>query len=45
MAKGDDIEERLIDCQNLKPQRIIKKQLVRRTTVPTPSYAEARSAV
>ncbi len=56
MAKGDDIEERLIDfavrainvCDKLPSSKIaalhIKKQLVRSATSPAPNYAEARSA-
>ena len=55
MARGDDIEERLVDfavriiglCSNLpKTQagRHVAGQLLRSGTSPAPNYAEARSA-
>lgn len=55
MAKGDDIEERLIDfavrivklCANLprtQAGKHIGGQLLRSGTAPAPHYAEARSA-
>ena len=55
MAKGDDIEERLIDfairiiqvcnaLSNSTTELHIKQQLIRSGTAPAPNYAEARSA-
>jgi four helix bundle protein len=55
MAKGDNIEERLIDfavrvirvCDSLPKTysgRHIHKQLIRSSTSPAPNYAEARGA-
>lgn len=56
MARGDDIEDRLIDfavrviklCESLPASHIaslhIKKQLVRSATAPAPNYGEARNA-
>lgn len=56
MAKGDDIEERLVDfavriinvCDALPVEKIsakhIQRQLVRSGTSPAPNYGEARSA-
>ncbi len=56
MAKGDDIEERLVDfavriinvCDALPTEKIsakhIQRQLVRSGTSPAPNYGEARSA-
>jgi four helix bundle protein len=55
MAKGDDIEERLIDfairtiqvcnaLSNSPAEQHIRGQLIRSGTAPAPNYAEARSA-
>ncbi len=55
MAKGDDIEDRLIDfavrivrvctaLPNTPPARHIGGQLLRSGTSPAPNYAEARGA-
>ncbi|MCP4419533.1 MAG: four helix bundle protein [Chloroflexi bacterium] len=55
MAKGDDLEERLIDfavriirtCEALPPNSVakhIRGQLLRSGTSPAPNYGEARGA-
>ena len=55
MAKGDDIQERLIDfavsiiqlsdkLPKIKSARHIAGQILRSGTSPAPNYAEARSA-
>ncbi len=55
MAKGDDIQNRLIDfaastiqlsskLENSSAEKHISKQILRSGTSPAPNYAEARSA-